>query len=346
MGRRAKHNQGLPPRMRRRRKNGQDRYSYDKGWQVKDGKRVRDEEFLGTDYFKAYQRYCELEADKKYTPNGLVTLKDAVDRFVVEFIPQKARSTQREYLRQKEALLKFFGPTTTFDQIKTLHVQQMLDTFRHIPTEANRRRVLFSNIWNFAKRKGLTDLPNPCDAAEGHEETGRDAYIEDDLYKRVWDAADIPTRELMDGCYLTGQRVGDVLNMAFTDIADGVLNVRQSKTKTKVRIEIKGQFKQLIERIQRRMATLPLQSFAIFCNESGAAWSYNTLNKRFIKARGAAGVAKENFQLRDLRAKAATDTDEATGSSRKAQDQLGHSSITMTEHYIKNRRGKKVSPTK
>ncbi|OXS92895.1 hypothetical protein B7H01_16215 [Pandoraea apista] len=38
-----------------------------------------------------------------------------------------------------------------------------------------------------------------------------------------------------------------------------------------------------------------------------------------------------------------TDT---TGDIRQAQKQLGHTSVTMTEHYVRNRRGDKVKPTK
>ncbi|WP_197693904.1 tyrosine-type recombinase/integrase [Vogesella sp. LIG4] len=52
------------------------------------------------------------------------------------------------------------------------------------------------------------------------------------------------------------------------------------------------------------------------------------------------------FQFRDLRAKAGTDKADASGDIRQAQKQLGHSSVTMTEQYIRNRRGAKVGPTK
>lgn len=51
------------------------------------------------------------------------------------------------------------------------------------------------------------------------------------------------------------------------------------------------------------------------------------------------------FQFRDLRAKAGTDKEESSGMS-AAQDQLGHSTPTMTAHYVRHRRGKLVKPTK
>lgn len=52
------------------------------------------------------------------------------------------------------------------------------------------------------------------------------------------------------------------------------------------------------------------------------------------------------IQFRDLRAKAATDTEEATGNIRKAQKQMGHTRLATTEGYVRNRRGALVAPTK
>ncbi|MGH8489275.1 MAG: tyrosine-type recombinase/integrase [Gammaproteobacteria bacterium] len=63
---------------------------------------------------------------------------------------------------------------------------------------------------------------------------------------------------------------------------------------------------------------------------------------RFDKARAVAGVS---FQFRDLRAKAGTDKANAKD-LREAQKQLGHETIQMTEHYVPNRLGEKVEPTK
>jgi integrase len=50
--------------------------------------------------------------------------------------------------------------------------------------------------------------------------------------------------------------------------------------------------------------------------------------------------------MRDLRAKAGTDKAESSGDILQARDQLGHTTVVMTEQYIRNRKGKKVSPTK
>jgi integrase len=67
---------------------------------------------------------------------------------------------------------------------------------------------------------------------------------------------------------------------------------------------------------------------------------------RFRTAREAAGIPANDFQFRDLRAKAGTDKTDSTGDIRQAQKQLGHESLAMTEHYVRKRRGEKVGPTR
>lgn len=48
--------------------------------------------------------------------------------------------------------------------------------------------------------------------------------------------------------------------------------------------------------------------------------------------------------MRDLRAKAAADKAKSSGEIRQAKDQLGHTTVVMTEQYIRNSKDKKVSP--
>ena len=72
----------------------------------------------------------------------------------------------------------------------------------------------------------------------------------------------------------------------------------------------------------------------------------DALRFRFDRARVAAGIQKDLFQFRDLRAKAGTDKTESTGDIRAAQRQLGHRSLNMTEHYVRERKGDNVEPTR
>lgn len=68
------------------------------------------------------------------------------------------------------------------------------------------------------------------------------------------------------------------------------------------------------------------------------------MSRRWAKACAAAGI--EGLQFRDLRAKAATDKADSAGDIREAQRQLGHTTVAMTEHYRRQRRGQKTTPTR
>lgn len=65
--------------------------------------------------------------------------------------------------------------------------------------------------------------------------------------------------------------------------------------------------------------------------------SISELRGGFDRARAKAGVS---FQFRDLRAKAATDTEDL----HHAQKLLGHTTRAMTEHYTRKRIGDTVKP--
>ncbi|MBR7197542.1 integrase [Pseudomonas sp. CFBP13508] len=163
---------------------------------------------------------------------------------------------------------------------------------------------------------------------------------------RSYQHADQPLRDALDLFYLTGQRVADTLKMDERDIKDGKLSVQQGKTGAKRRIEIIGELKVVIDRIMARKTGQKIRSTRLVVIDSGQPMTTSMLRKRFDDAREAAGIPKAEFQMRDLRAKAATDKEESTGNIREARDQLGHTTVGMTEQYIRMRKGMKVTPTR
>lgn len=265
-------------------------------------------------------------------------------------LPTKARATQESNLRELRHLLEFFDvPPVALDDIEPVHIRKYLDwRGQKAKVRANREKALFSHIWNFARSMGLTNKSNPCAGIRGFAETGRDVYVDDAVYKAVHEAADIPLQDAMDLAYLTGQRPADVLKLKRTDIKDGALWIRQNKTRTKLRIAVEGELAALVERISSRKV-MGLQLINMM---DGTPMTKYQLRYALDQARAAAAdrhpaLAAEirQFQFRDLRAKAATDKDELQGIA-AAQEQLGHTSAAMTRHYVRNRKGKLVKPTK
>lgn len=150
----------------------------------------------------------------------------------------------------------------------------------------------------------------------------------------------------MDLAHLGGQRPQDTFSYDERDIRDSFLAIGQGKTGQKLRIEVVGELKAVIDRIRARKVGLKVVSTALVINEKGERMTLGALQRRFNAARARAGVPVGDFQCRDLRAKAGTDKTDSSGDIRQAQRQLRHKSLTMTEHYVRKRRGEKVGPTR
>jgi integrase len=342
MGRKPTRNKNLPQGMRaRHRKSGT--YFY-----LDTGETPRREIPLGSDYPLAVQKWAELTISGN-PQNNLITFRYVAERYIREELPKKAPATRKDNLRELAKLYEMFDePPAPLEQIEPINIRQYLDYRKAAPVRANREKALFSHIWNFARNVGLTSKANPCTGIEGNKENGRDTYIDDEVYKAVWEAAEPPLQDALDLAYLTGQRPADVLKLTRADIREGALHLKQAKTGKRLRIQVAGEFATLV----KRLSTRKVMSLALVNNAAGYPMTKAMLRGAFDRARIKAieknpALADQirNFQFRDLRAKAGTDKEESHGMN-AAQDQLGHSTQQMTQQYVRHRRGKLVEPTR
>jgi len=348
MGRTPTVNLNLPPNMRRRVKKGHTYYSYDIG-----GK-PRKEIQLGKDYVLAVQKWSELQS-KLIPANATITFGMAIKRYREEELHKKPVGTQKDYNKAINQILKYFdNPPAPINAIQAKHVRQYLDMRgKEATTRANRERSVISLIWNHAREWGYTNNENPCQGVSGFKEKKRTIYIEDKIYNVVYEYADQPTKDALDLAYLTAQRPADVIKMYETDIQNELLAVTQNKTDAKIKIAVKGELKQVIDRILKRKEAFKVRSLALIVDEHGKPLSQRAIWERFNTARKTAAEQNpqmkadiEAYQLRDLRAKGGTDKAIESQDMRKAQQLLGHSSVTMTERYVRARIGHFVDPTK
>jgi integrase len=290
---------------------------------------------LGDDINEARRKWAELESEP-------VTIEDKsfsviARRYMREILPTLRPHTQRDYTQYCALLEAVFG-AVAIDSIRPFDVAEYLRLRgEKSKVRANRERALFSTIFNHARAWGYTDITNPCTGIKGHKEKARDRYVSDDEYAAVWRCAHPTVQDAMDVALCTGQRPADVLKIVVSDIFDGTLSIVQNKTGKKLRITIEGELSLVIERIisKPRDAVNP----ALLQDPSGQRLTYFALRSRFDKAREKSGVS---FQFRDLRAKAATDTEDLA----HAQRLLGHKNRTTTEIYTRGRLGDVVRPLK
>lgn len=193
-----------------------------------------------------------------------------------------------------------------------------------------------------------------------NKESPRDFYADPQVWDAVYVQACQELQDAMDLSYLTGQRPGDVLAMSVTDIRNGALEVKQGKTKKKLRILLDNPdgtrtgLGKLIDEIRGR--SRKVKCLLLIATPSGAPLNRWTLRIRFDSARKAAAEAAEKqgtpemldlaqrirqFQFRDIRPKAASEI----GDLGLASKLLGHTEQELTRKvYV--RIGETVKPTK
>jgi integrase len=334
------------------------------------GEKPRREIPLGSDYVLAVQKWGELtSATKPAAAAG--TFVHVQEAYWKEVLPTKSPRTQQDNEKEIIWLLKFFGnPPAPLEEIEASHIRQY-KTWRvkeaRLAEEArnadrvgkgrpalpinpklgqvrtNRETALFSHMWNFARSEGYTNRPNPCTGIAKFKEAGRDTYVGDELLARLLEHAGPPLRFAVRLAELTGQRPADVRKMSEKHLLDGVMHVRQGKTDSKMRMVIEGEFQALLAEIKAYKTSLGVHAMQLLVNEEGKPLTVSMLRSRFDDAREAAGIAKKDFQFRDLRARAATEADDVDG-IRRAQALLGHTTEAMTADYIRHKAGKKVRP--
>lgn len=323
MGRRRTNNLNLPPRMN-----------------VKSGRYYhvsstlpRKWTPLGADINEARRQWAELESDPVASEDK--TFSVIARRYMREVLPTLKRHTQRDYTQYCALLEAVFGHVA-IDSIRPMDIAEYLRVRGETSkVRANREKALFSTIFNHARAWGYTDTTNPCTGIKGFKEKARDRYVSDDEYAAVWAVAHPTVQDAMDLALCTGQRPADVLKIVVTDIADGMLSITQNKTGKKLRIGIEGDLANILARIMEKPRSAVNQ--ALLQDPNGQRLTYFALRSRFDKARESAGV---NFQFRDLRAKAATDTEDLA----HAQRLLGHRNRSTTEIYTRERKGEIVRP--
>jgi integrase len=340
----------LPPKMLRRvrtLKSGEEwvGYYYNAG---RDENGKRKEIPLGTDLDAAKRKWAELEC--KPAPADVSTMRAVFERYEREIIPTKAPRTQKDNEEAFRQLRPVFDSCPA-DALTPQHIAQYRDK-RTAKVRANRELALLSHVFNLAREWGYTAKENPCRGVRKNKETPRDFYADKAVWEAVYTQATVELQDAMDLNYLTGQRPADVLKMMESHIVDGALEVRQNKTKKKLRITIApgGELAKLLDRIRSRPRKI--KSLFLVATAQGQPLNRWTLRLRFDEARAEAAkeAAKEGmdglaerirlFQFRDIRPKAASEME-----LEHARKLLGHTDDQITE-TVYRRIGEIVKPTK
>ncbi|MFD0669678.1 tyrosine-type recombinase/integrase [Ramlibacter sp. MAHUQ-53] len=254
-------------------------------------------------------------------------------------------------------------------QVTPPDVVTWLKRYREKPRTHNEMRAGMRELMRFAEAEGYRDAgTNPVDSVKTAKVQKRDRYPTDSEIRRIKAAAcrgadgkrtrmGTTLAGLIDLAYLTGQRIGDLLELRWSKkaatedgqviapfVAEDGLYFKPSKTSgstgAKVRIEWTPRLQATIERfrsIGRRNLTF------VVTNQEAQRYDYEAFKSAWARALERSGVKDLHFH--DLRAKALTDTD-AEGGIKAAQTMGAHSTQTQTASYIRHRKAQSAKATK
>jgi len=292
-------------------------------WLVRKGKWER----LGADLPSALAEYGR-RIDKAATGG----MADLIDKVFREHTPKLAQNTRTQYKRAAETLkrkLKEFAP----DQVKGKHVAAIKQSMADQPPSANHALSFLRVVFTYAVEWQIVEN-NPCLGVKPYSLKKRTRYLTDAEFSAIYSEAGPRLQIVMDLCYLTGQRISDVLALRMQHLGDEGIYFKAQKTENSTQVQFvvawTPELKAVIERAKTLQGTV--RSLSLLRGRSNKPPTYRTVVGQWWQACEAAKV--EDANLHDLRAKSLTD---AKRQGKDATALAGHADERMTERYIRLR---------
>ncbi|MFA9439453.1 tyrosine-type recombinase/integrase [Uliginosibacterium sp. sgz301328] len=257
-------------------------------------------------------------------------MDDLASRWEAQLSDDLATTTRNQYklaITKIRLAFREFSPS----DIRPTDVAQWMDSMRDKPNMANRCRSVLKMMMDLAVRHGEA-ASNPVISITPHKEKKRDRYITDREYLAIRQQCSPSIALVVDMCYLTAQRIDDVLGITLADVSNEGITFRQKKTGKRLMVQMSAAMQDIIDQ-SKRLGAGNVRSIYLLPGRGGKRRHYTVVRDAWDSACEKAGVA--DAHLHDLRAKSLTDAD---NQGLNAQLLGGHASRQMTERYIRRRK--------
>lgn len=291
---------------------------------VKRGKWTR----LADDYHASLIVYARIVAQPA---DGMVRL---IDEMLPRILKGKSASTVAQYTiaaARLRSILAEFRP----DQVRPADVVQIRRSFADTPAVANRTVTVLRLVFDQALEDQLVES-NPCAGVRPIQIPARDRLLTWAEFDAIQSKASERLRIMMELCYLTGQRIGDVLAIKRADLGDNGIAFRQQKTGKRLIVAWTSELRTAVDRA--KALTPGFVPLTLFYGKAGKPPAYKNVWRQWRNACEAAGV--ENANIHDLRAMSGTHA-EQQGEDPTAL--LGHTDRRTTQRYLRDRSPRVVS---
>lgn len=280
---------------------------------------------LGADRFKALTEYARLTAQPQ---GGMAKL---IEDALPGILKGKSTSTVAQYkvaARRLQNMLAEFAP----HQVTPRDVAQIRRALSDSYAVANRTIGVLRMVFNYALDEQLV-TSNPCTGIKRMAQNARTRRLLPAEYDAIHAKAKPRLQAVMDLCYLTGQRIGDVLTIERTDLREEGIYIEQEKTRARLLVAWTPELRAAVERAKALHGAVASRYLIKgTTGRAGQPMAYKVIWKDWRAACEAAGVADAN--IHDLRAMAGTEA-EAQGKDPTAL--LGHADRQMTKRYLRDR---------
>jgi len=277
---------------------------------------------LGRDLGAALHEYARIVAQPA---NGVPAL---IDQALPAITDKVATSTRKQYLSAAVKLRKHFVEFTP-DQVRHADVMVMMDAYTKNPSIGNRLLTVLKQTFDWALERELV-AHNPCARIKRHKQEARDRLISPAEFNAIREKAPARLQCIMDLCYLTGQRIGDVLAIKRADLDPEGIYFRQQKTGKKLVVAWSPELRAAVDRA--KALTGNLAPLTLFYGRGGHPPVHQNVWRAFKSAAKKAGV--QNATLHDLRAMSGTEAE------RQGEDPtalLGHTDSRTTKVYLRDK---------
>lgn len=292
---------------------------------VKDGKWRR----LGADLHVALSEYASIMA---LPEDGLPAL---IDKALPALIEGKSSNTKMQYTHCAGLLKDVFAEFRP-EQVRHGDIVQMMDAFSDRKSIANRMLTVLRLAYRWALDRGLVQS-DPTVSVKRFAQQSRDRLVTPAEYAAIY-ARCLPWLQIiMDLCYLTGQRIGDVLKIEYSHLGDEGIFFEQQKTGKKLIVGWTPELRAVVDRAKDSNHKIKSLRY-LLSGRAGTPRAHPNVWKTFKNAAREVGLG--DITLHDLRAMSGTEA-ERQGIDPMAL--LGHTDRRTTQIYLRDRSAKVVA---
>ena len=281
------------------------------------------------------------------------TVEEIVLKYEADELPTfKRDATKDEYegriRRIRAAFAAMRYPKTEAEALSTkvlrpVTITKHLHDNRHRASSANKDIQLLSRMFRLARVRWGLSTYNPCESIEYLPESPRDKYVDDDMYREIYDAAGPVLKCMLEISSQTGARIGMIRDIQIQDFDATRIVIRVSKKRNERGYESKSYdmtpdlwqalCKGMELRKSNRGGAKCQPSDFLFITKQGKPYTKDSFRSLWRTVRIKLELEPREITFHDMRAKAASDSE----SDGAAQELLHHKDAKTTKRVYRRK---------